>query len=75
LVPLGEVALVDVLTSGRNVGRIVSPAVVTDAESFVSRCLASGVNPALDTFARSFAGRCWRFTDEPSLAFAAMAPG
>ena len=41
------------MTSGCDVGRIVSPSVVTDAERLVALGLASGVSPALDAFARS----------------------
>lgn len=40
------------LTSGCNIGRIISPAFVADAECLVSGRLASGVNPAFHTFAR-----------------------
>jgi len=63
------------LTSGRNVGRIVGPSFVANAERLLSLCLASGVRSAFDVLARSFAGRQRWFADESGLAFAFVTSG
>lgn len=69
---LGEVAFVDILASGGDVGRIVGPSFVANAKRFFALGLASCVSAAFHIFARSFARGGWGFSDETGLAFATM---
>jgi hypothetical protein len=72
---LGEVAFVNILTSGGNVCRIVGPSFVAYAKRFFALGLASCVSAAFHIFARSFARGCWGFADETGFAFATMTAG
>lgn len=72
---LGEVAFIDILTSGGDIGRIVGPTFVANAESFFVLGFASRMSTAFYIFAWGFAGCSWRLADKTCLAFATMAAG
>ena len=50
---LCQIAFVDILATGRDVGRVVGPTIVADAEGLFTLRFASGVRAAFNAVARS----------------------
>jgi len=72
---LCQIAFVDILATGRDVGRVVGPTIVADAEGLFTLRFASGVRAAFNAVARSSTGSEGWFANKSGLAFAPVTAG